>query len=132
MKKLILLAAALGLGAILPGCATEMSKSEYAICITSNQLGQDFKIYNRKGDFVHEGKTPEIVVLKAQSEYFTHEIYSIRGVGDYKLQATYSPFYWGNVIIPPGFAVDGITGAMWALPDKVNLNKPQDMNQVNW
>jgi len=131
MKKLLLLAAALGLGMILPGCATQMSRSEYAICISSTQPGKEFKIYNRKGEYVHRGQTPEIVVLKAQSEFFTHEVYTIKGTGDYKLEATYSPFYWGNVFMPFGFGVDGITGAMWALPEKVNLNVPQDMNQMN-
>lgn len=132
MKKVMLLAAVAGMAALLQGCASSMSKSEYAVCITSEPMGQDFKVYNRKGEYVHQGKTPEIVVLKAQSDFFTREKYIIKnGPKEHKLEATYSPFYWGNVIMPPGFAVDGITGAMWALPDKTSLDKPQDMNQMN-
>jgi len=132
MKQFVLFILAGVLASILMGCATQMSKSEYAICISTGQPGQEFKVYNRKGEYVHQGRTPQIVVLKAQSEYFTHEIYTIKGPNNYKLEATMTPFYWGNVFMPFGFAIDGVTGAMWALPDKVDLNKPQDMNQVNW
>ena len=131
MKNVLLAAAMVGVVSLLQGCATEFSRSEYAISITSEPVGQDFKVYNRAGEFVHQGKTPEIVVLKAQSDFFTREKYVIKWTNDYKLDATYTPFYWGNAFMPPGFAVDGITGAMWALPQKINLNQPQDPNQLN-
>ncbi|MDD3119517.1 MAG: hypothetical protein PHQ27_10080 [Victivallales bacterium] len=133
MKKSFIAAmAAVGLTALLAGCATEMSKSEYAVDVTSATPGETFKVYNRKGDYIHQGKTPLIVVLPAQSDFFAREKYTIEyGTEKHQLDASYSPWYWGNVIMPFGFAVDGITGSMWALPKKIVLGQPQPDTEIN-
>lgn len=132
MKRLMLFAIATGIAALAAGCATGFSKSEYAVDVTSAQPGQAFKVYNRKGEFIHQGTTPLIVMLPAQSEFFTREKFVIEyGSKKHLLDAAYSPFYWGNAFMPPGFAVDGITGAMWALPKKIVLGQPQPADEIN-
>ncbi len=134
MKKLCLFAAAVGVAALLQGCATGMSKSQYAVDVISEPMGQEFKIYNRKGEYIHQGKTPEIVVLDAQSDFFTKEMFTFKfgkKKTERKLTATLSPWYWGNFTQFVGFAVDGITGAMWALPKTTNISKEQPANQLN-
>ncbi len=136
MKKVILFAAAIGVAALLQGCATGMSKSEYAVDVTTDKPGESFKVYNRKGEYIHQGTTPLIVVLPAQSDFFAREKFTFEymesgKVMKHQLDATYSPWYWGNVFTIFGFGVDGITGAMWALPKKIVLGKPQPDGEIN-
>jgi hypothetical protein len=132
MKSLILLLIAGIAVVMLEGCATSMSRSEYAVDVITNQPNARFMVYNRAGSYVHQGVTPEIVVLKAQSEFFTREKYTFKTVVDKKettikdkLIATISPIYWFNFVNMFGYAVDGFTGAMFALPDTINLDNTQ-------
>ena len=123
MKRLFLLLAAV---VLVQGCATEFSSTEYSVNITSNPPGKNFQVVNKKGQYVHQGKTPEIVMLNSQSDFFDKEEYTVKmGGQERKLQATLTPLYYFNIVIFPGFVVDGLTGAMWALPDNVNLDEPQ-------
>ena len=73
-----------------------------------------------------------IVVLKSQSKPFTPELYKIKRAGKKPtdLTATLTPIYWGNFFGFIGFAVDGVTGAMWALPSKINLDKGENKEDV--
>ncbi|MCP4180553.1 MAG: hypothetical protein GY756_22550 [bacterium] len=115
--------------ALFSGCCTSLSKSEYNMDMLSKKPGVGFKITNRDGTFVHQGTTPEYVVLPAQSKYFTGEVYKIKADdgNERTITATISPIYWGNVLGFVGFFVDGITGAMWALPNKVNLDTKEQL-----
>lgn len=136
MQKTVIFAVAsvLGVVALLgSGCATAMSSSEYNVNVQSEKPGVTFKVYNRKNQFVHQGTTPEYVTLPAQSEHFTKEIYTFRSAAgkSRKITATISPFYWGNAINLVGFGFDGITGAMWALPKGINLDKPQGQDIIS-
>ncbi len=137
MKKMILLA---GLAVLLlQGCATSMSTNQYTVNIGASQNQERvFRIYNRDGEYVHMGKTPMMVTLRAQSsKFFNREIYTVK-FDDGKertITATLSPWYWGNVVTIFGFAVDGFTGCMWALPDRVNIDLPEsrdpDSQKIN-
>jgi hypothetical protein len=132
MKKLFPLAAAMAVLVVAQGCATGLSKSEYTVDVLSDPPNKHFKIYNRKGEYVHQGTTPMIVALKSQSDYFKNEVYKIK-TDDGKtsvMTATLTPIYWGNFFGFVGFAVDGLTGAMWALPSKHNLDKPENKEDV--
>ena len=127
MKNILLLFGALATVLALNGCATAFSPAEYNMDIQTNKPDVTFKVYNRKGEYIHQGKTPERVNLKSQSSFFTNEIYTIKtSTGKQrKLTASMSPFYLGNVFTLIGFVVDGLNGTMWALPARVNLDKPE-------
>jgi hypothetical protein len=129
-KMLFFLGGVVVIATLLQGCATALSKSEYTVDVVTKKPNAHFMVYNRKGEYVHQGTTPMLVTLKAQSENFTKEIYTIKTTdgGTTKsrtLTATITPIYWGNVLGFIGFAVDGVTGAMWALPSRVNLDMEQ-------
>ena len=73
-----------------------------------------------------------IVALKSRRDFFDNEVYKIK-TDDGKtstMTATLTPIYWGNFLGFVGFAVDGLTGAMWALPSKHNLDKPEKKDDV--
>ncbi len=128
MKKMIF-PAAMFIVLLLQGCATSMSTSQYTVDITTSQSQERaFRVYNRNGEYVHLGKTPMMVTLPAQSsEFFTPEIYTVKfdNGKERTITATLSPWYWGNVVNIVGFAVDGITGCMWTLPARVNIDLPE-------
>ena len=139
MKKLFALFAALIIISIIQGCATSMSTNQYTVNIGASQNQERiFRIYNRDGIYVHMGKTPMMVTLRAQSEkFFNKEIYTVKfdGGKERTITATLSPWYWGNFVNIFGFVVDGFTGSMWALPDRVNIDLPEsadpDSNKTN-
>ena len=131
-KKVSLVAVVSAVMLIVQGCATGLSSTQYAVDIVSKQPSRHFKIINRKGEYIHQAITPNIVVLKAQSDFFKNEEYKV--VTDdgkkHPLTATLTPIYWGNFFGFIGFAVDGFTGAMWALPSKFSLDKPENKDDV--
>ena len=124
MKKIVKLAFVVGLVLMLQSCATALSSSEYGVKVQSDPSGQDFTIVNRAGEIVHKGKTPEVVYLKAQSDFFKGEQYKfIVGNKSDVFKANTSYWYWGNILGLVGFAVDPITGAAYDLPDRVTMKK---------
>ena len=132
MKKSLLLAMAVVCVIVAQGCATGLSSNQYTVDVLSKQPNEKFQIINRKGKYIHQGVTPMVVVLKSQSEFFEPEIYKIKRAGKKPttLTATLTPIYWGNFLGFIGFAVDGITGSMWALPSKIDLDKGENKNDV--
>ena len=132
LNKLMGILGILAIMVVAQGCATGFSKSEYTVDILSNPPNKLFKVYNRKGEYVHQGRTPMIVSLKAQSDFFKNEIYKIK-TQDGKVStmtATLTPIYWGNFLGFVGFAFDGLTGAMWALPSHHNLDVPEKKDDM--
>lgn len=130
MKKALVLLCVAAAGIILQGCATAMSKDVYTVDVRTDKPNKAFKVYNRKGEYVHQGTTPMLVSLPASSANFTKEIYTFKTMDGKKMRsrtltATITPIYWGNFITIIGFAVDGVTGAMWALPKAINIDKDQ-------
>lgn len=133
MKKMIPTMMAAGMIVLLAGCSTEVSREAYGIQVSTPKPGTTFKVFNRKGEFVHQGTTPAMIVLPGQSSYFTREHYTFEFDEGKKLQfeANISPWYFANVFTPWGFITEGFTGAMWALPKKIVLGAPQPEWELN-
>ena len=122
MKKLLKLAFTIGAVLTLQSCATALSSSNYGVKVQSEPSGQDFTLVNRAGEVVHKGKTPEVVYLKSQSDFFKGEQYKFMvGNSSDVFKARTSYWYWGNILGLVGFAVDPITGAAYDLPDRVTM-----------
>lgn len=131
MKKILLAAIAF----VIVGCSSIISKSEYSVAINSNPSGANFEIVNRSGQKVQSGVTPNSVVLKSSSGYFKGETYTINIVKDgfidktYTMQSTMDGWYIGNILfggLIGMLIVDPATGAMYNLPDRVDINLDQD------
>ncbi|MDD2403459.1 MAG: hypothetical protein PHV75_04235 [Victivallaceae bacterium] len=139
MNKILLFISCAAVAVLLNGCATAMSNNQYTVNIANGQNQErTFRIYNRNGKYIHMGKTPMMVTLRAQSDkFFAKEIYNIKfdGGKERTITATLTPWYWGNCINIFGFIVDGFTGSMWALPDRVNIDIPEsadpDSQKIN-
>lgn len=122
MKKLVSAGLLIGSMAMMQSCATGLSKSEYGVKVQSDPSGQDFSIVNRAGEVVHKGKTPEVVYLKSQSDFFAGEQYKYMiGNKSDVFKARTSYWYFGNIVGLVGFVVDPLTGSAYDLPDRVTF-----------
>jgi len=127
MKKhiaLIVVASA----AVLAGCASIVSKSEYPVAVTSNPTGADFTVKRANGLPIASGVTPATITLAASDGYFKPAKYTVefrrKGVvQSVPLTAKIDGWYFGNLlfggIIVGMLIVDPATGAMWRLNDTV-------------
>ncbi|NKI16507.1 hypothetical protein HCU74_03630 [Spongiibacter sp. KMU-166] len=116
--------------AMLSACSSIISKSDYAVAINSNPDGADFVVTNRSGMKVHSGMTPASVTLKSSAGYFKGETYTIvlnkEGFTPktFTLTSSVDGWYWGNIIfggVLGMLIVDPATGAMFNLPDRVDI-----------
>ena len=132
MKRFFVRFALLALIPGLPGCATVLSKRQYQVKV-DNPSGQTyFSIKDRKSNVVRTGMTPEEVPLDAYAGIFKPAKYKVTFAGQggssqtKELNAGVDPWVAGNILLGgfPGLAVDGVTGAMWKLPDRVEGNVP--------
>lgn len=117
----------LGIGlaiAILPGCASIVSKSNWPVTFHSNPTGADISITNKKGVEVYSGKTPATMKLKSGAGFFSKESYTVvfklDGYDTRKitLDCKLNGWYIGNLVFGGliGFLiVDPATGAMFKL-----------------
>lgn len=121
--RLALIPAAL---AILSGCASIVSDSQYPISVMTTPAGATFEVRNRAGNVIHSGTTPGSVTLKSGAGYFKGETYTIafrkEGFADQQttLNSSLDGWYWGNIIfggLIGMLAVDPATGAMYKLPE---------------
>lgn len=112
--------------AILSGCASIISDSQYPVSISSTPAGANFEVRNRAGQVIHSGTTPGSVTLKSGAGYFKGEVYTIafRKEGFTAEQTTLNTsldgWYWGNILfggLIGMLAVDPATGAMYKLPE---------------
>ena len=104
-------------------CATGFSGNETSVIIDSSPSGQKFSVTNAKGKVVHQGVTPETVMLDTSAGFFEPAQHSLKvGKQAVPLKAEMSAFYFGNVFNLVGFVVDPFTGAMWNLPDVVTVS----------
>lgn len=112
------------------GCASIVSDSSYPVSVNSTPEGASFTVTNRLGSQVVSGTTPEIVTLKAGSGYFKKESYtvavSLEGYEEkvFTVSASMDGWYWGNIAIGGLIGmliVDPLTGAMFRLPDQVDV-----------
>jgi hypothetical protein len=126
MKKhiaLIVVASA----AVLAGCASIVSKSEYPVAVTSNPTGADFTVKRANGLPIASGVTPATITLAASDGYFKPAKYTVefrrKGVvQSVPLTAKIDGWYFGNILFGGLIGlliVDPATGAMWSLKDTV-------------
>lgn len=136
MNKLIPVAMSL---AVLTGCSSIISKSEYSVAINSQPDGATFEITNRDGHKVHSGVTPASVSLKSSSGYFKGESYIVALNKDgylpktYTLKSSVDGWYFGNIVLGGLIGmliVDPATGAMYNLPDRVDISMDQSTSSM--
>ncbi len=121
-----------GLAFSLIGCASILSKSEYPVVVQTHPEHVKFSIEKTTGEKIFEGTTPTTVVLKAGDGYFKKSTYKVvfydsngEAKKEIMLDPNVDPWYVGNVIFGGLIGlliVDPLTGAMWKLPEKVNID----------
>ena len=122
-----LAAALLGMAAILAGCASIVSKSEYPVSVISNPMGADFVVKRANGMPIASGVAPATITLGASDGYFKPAKYTVefrrKGVvQSVPLTAKVDGWYFGNLLFGGLIGlliVDPATGSMWTLKDTV-------------
>ena len=120
---------------LLSGCSSIISKSEYSVAIDSSPSSSQFVITNEAGQRVHSGVTPASVTLKSSAGFFNGETYIVTFTKDgfaekqFTINSSVDGWYFGNILfggIIGMLIVDPATGAMYNLPDRVDvsLDKP--------
>ena len=122
-----------GIILIMSSCATIFSSSKYKLSVGSNPSDAKFKVTNREGKKVYEGKTPKEIELKANSSFFIKQSYKIN-FPDHKksfnVECEIDPWYWVNLVLGSGgilgfFIIDPLTGAMYKLKtNSIEANLP--------
>lgn len=130
-----ILAAVLSMG-VFAGCSSIVSKSDYPVTVNSNPGGATFVITNKAGMKVQSGVTPSTVTLKSSSGYFQGESYTIELKKDgydakvYTITSSLDGWYFGNILlggIVGMLIVDPATGAMYNLPERVDISLAQSV-----
>ena len=141
MKKLLSTTLLASTIALSTGCATIVSDSKYNVNIQSTPTGASFEIKNRAGEVVHQGTTPQSIVLKAGAGYFKGEKYQLTfttpstKVGKkvipgkkqtFVLDTKVDGWYAGGNLLFGGLIgyliVDPLTGAMYKLPESFHAD----------
>jgi hypothetical protein len=126
--------------ALMSSCSSIISKSEYAVTINSNPDRASFVIVNRSGKKIHSGITPSTVTLKSSAGYFKGEAYTVKltkggfSSKTYKLTSSVDGWYFGNILfggLIGMLIVDPATGAMYSLPERVDVSLSKDMASTN-
>ena len=116
-------------GALVSGCASIISDSQYPVAMSSSPSGANFEIRNEQGSVIHSGVTPGTVTLKAGDGYFSGANYTIvfkkEGYSDQinTLAPSVDGWYVANIIFGGLIGlliVDPATGAMYKLPESSN------------
>lgn len=112
------------------GCASMFSKSRWPVIIDSTPSGATATITNKKGMLVQTVITPSAVTLSSKSGFFSPAKYNIRyekeGYSPDKraLNANFNMVSLWNILQGGycfiGFTVDGATGAIFKLDDKLS------------
>ncbi|OOZ39598.1 hypothetical protein BOW53_10965 [Solemya pervernicosa gill symbiont] len=125
--------------ALLSGCSSIISKSDYAVAITSHPENANFVVTNKSGMKVDSGMTPATVSLKSSSGFFEGETYTIvvskDGYSDksYTMTSSIDGWYFGNILfggIIGMLIVDPMTGAMYNLPEQVVVSLDQSVAEI--
>lgn len=123
--------------AILSGCSSIVSKSDYDVVVASTPTGANFVITNKAGLEVQRGVTPSTVSLKSSAGYFKGEAYTVvfnkEGFPPrtYDLTSSIDGWYFGNIVLGGLIGmliVDPITGAMFNLPDRIDVSLDEEVS----
>lgn len=115
---------------LLSSCASIISDSQYPVSLTSSPAGCKVTV-KKNGSVVHQGVTPSTVTLAASRGFFSPAKYQVefskKGLPTQTVQLTadIDGWYLGNVLfggLPGLLIVDPATGAMWKLPENVNVS----------
>jgi uncharacterized protein YceK len=118
---------------LMSGCASIISGSDKTINITSTPVKSEYLIKQKSGKIIKQGVTPDTVVLKTGDGYFKSADYDIDFNSQDYISKTYplngklNMWYFGNIIWPVTGVLIGMgivdpwTGAMWTLPDQVDV-----------
>ena len=116
---------------LLPSCASIFNRTNQPVKVESTPAGLSFEIKDRDDKVVQTGTTPATVTLSTRYGYFKGQTYTITARKGGKVIATktlnseITPWYFGNILVGGllGMVViDPSSGAMWTLPDSVNLS----------
>jgi hypothetical protein len=116
------------LAAIIPGCATIVSKTSYLVSIRTEPKKAAIVITNRRGKEVYNGNSPAEVTLRSGGGYFTPAKYNVKiaapGYEEKNIPIRFklNGWYFGNIFLGGGIGmliVDPLTGAMWRVVDPV-------------
>ena len=139
MKKIINFLGLVTLVSVLSGCSSIVSKSDYAVAISSSPESANFIVTDKQGREVHSGLTPETITLSSSSGYFKSASYSIKfskeGYPDkvFTLRSDVDGWYFGNLFFGGLFGmlvVDPATGAMYNLPERVDVSLGNPISYV--
>lgn len=128
--KTHILAMILAVG-LTTGCSSIISKSEYAVTVSSSPDAANFTITNKAGQKVQTGVTPSTVTLKSSSGFFQGETYTINLTKDgyspktYTLSSSIDGWYFGNILfggVIGMLIIDPATGAMYNLPSRADIS----------
>jgi hypothetical protein len=115
------------------GCATILGGGEReTVQLPALPTGQTVEVRNKEGLAIFDGPTPAPLTLKRGAGFFQAEKYTftIKQNGSpirmMEVKADLNGWYFGNIILGGLIGmliVDPLTGAMWDLPDVINLEK---------
>ncbi|WP_129713773.1 hypothetical protein [Pedobacter sp. SYP-B3415] len=134
------LAAALLGAAVLTssGCATIFGRSNYDVTISSNPVGSNLSITDKKGKEIYRGVTPATLKLKSSAGYFSKAEYQLKFNKDgfeeqvIPLTCKLNGWYFGNLLIGGivgMLIIDPASGAMYTLPER-NINQTLQPKQA--
>jgi len=114
------------------GCASIANSPRHGVDILSEPSDAAYIIRNENGKVVANGSTPDRVVLRSTASGVTAAKYKVQfnhpnhAPVTKKLNATFSPWYFANIISPSTLigllVIDPFTGTMYHLPDSVETN----------
>ena len=131
LKKLFLLICFSISIAVLTGCASIVSRSEYPVVITTNAHRATVVVREpSSGIVLGKGPTPFYTKLKAGAGFFESAYYLCEVIDDKNkkqvrsINSRLDSWFLGNFILGGviGMAVDGITGAMFKLDEHVYVH----------
>ncbi len=119
------------------GCASIVSDSSYPVAIQSSQANVNFTVKDENNRVIHSGQTPVTLSLNAGDSYFSKANYTIEykykgQLRTFALTPSLDGWYIGNILIggPIGLLIiDPLTGAMYKLPETVDLDMSPEGNQ---
>jgi hypothetical protein len=129
MKNIIWLATIPSL--LFTSCASIVSKTHYDVKIQNPNRATTFKVKDSANQILAQGSTSATANLKSSSGFFQAASYKVVSyknsteVATQSFSGTVNPWIVGNLFNLSGivgFAIDGGTGAMYKLPDTVNIN----------
>ncbi|MDD5705127.1 MAG: hypothetical protein PHR35_04320 [Kiritimatiellae bacterium] len=113
------------------GCATICSRSRYEVSIESQPCGARVAVLDHSQRVIATGITPCKATFKAKRGYLRPAILDVRFERDgywparLPVMADADPWVLGDFVLPGSLvwflAVDGATGAMWRLPEKLSV-----------